>query len=88
MKYGIEDCYNRSSERDARASRIGIGGVVKASGQQVTLRTPAKSVSGASMIGILSLGLKKGSEVEVAVEGDNEQAVLDEVVAAIEAITD
>ena len=61
--------------------------LVKASGQQVT-RTPAKSVSGASMIGILSLGLKKGSEVEVAVEGDNEQAVLDEVVAAIEAITD
>ena len=60
--------------------------LVKASGQQVTLRTPAKSVSGASMIGILSLGLKKGSEV--AVEGDNEQAVLDEVVAAIEAITD
>ena len=44
--------------------------LVKASGQQVTLRTPAKSVSGASMIGILSLGLKKGSEVEVAVEGD------------------
>ena len=40
--------------------------LVKASGQQVTLRTPAKSVSGASMIGILSLGLKKGSEVEVA----------------------
>ena len=31
--------------------------LVKASGQQVTLRTPAKSVSGASMIGILSLGL-------------------------------
>ena len=62
--------------------------LVKASGQQVTLRTPAKSVSGASMIGILALGLKKGSEVEVAVEGDNEQAVLDEVVAAIEAITD
>ena len=62
--------------------------LVKASGQQVTLRTPAKSVSGAGMIGILSLGLKKGSEVEVAVEGDNEQAVLDEVVAAIEAITD
>lgn len=62
--------------------------LVKASGQQVTLRTPAKSVSGASMIGILSLGLKKGSEVEVEVEGDNEQAVLDEVVAAIEAITD
>ena len=85
MKYGIEDCYNRSSERDARASRIGIGGARQ---QQVTLRTPAKSVSGASMIGILSLGLKKGSEVEVAVEGDNEQAVLDEVVAAIEAITD
>ena len=62
--------------------------LVKASGQQVTLRTPAKSVSGAIRIVILSLGLKKGSEVEVAVEGDNEQAVLDEVVAAIEAITD
>lgn len=40
------------------------------------------------MIGILSLGLKQGSEVEVVVEGDNEQAVLDEVAAAIEAITD
>ena len=40
------------------------------------------------MISRLYLGLIKGSDVEVAVEGDNEQAVLDEVVAAIEAITD
>ena len=38
------------------------------------------------MIGILSLGLKRGTEVEVIVEGEGEQAVLDKVVAAIEAI--
>ena len=75
MKYGIEDCYNRSSERDARASRIGIGGARQGVGT-------AGDAAYACQIG------QRGSEVEVAVEGDNEQAVLDEVVAAIEAITD
>ena len=60
--------------------------LVKESGLKVSLRTPAKTVNGASMIGILSLGLKCGTEVEVLVEGEGEQAVLDKIVAAIEAI--
>lgn len=88
MKYGIEDCYNRSSERDARASRIGIGGARQGVGT-------AGDAAYACQIGQRGkhdrhpfAGVEKGSEVEVAVEGDNEQAVLDEVVAAIEAITD
>lgn len=61
---------------------------IKNSGQTVTLRTPAKTVNGASMLGILTLGLKAGSEVEVSVAGDREQEVLDQVVAALETIKD
>jgi phosphotransferase system HPr (HPr) family protein len=60
--------------------------LVKTSGQQVMLRTPQKSVSGSSMIGILSLGLKQGAEVEVEVMGDHEQEVLDQIVTLIESI--
>ena len=50
----------------------------------VTLATRAKTVSAASMLGILSLGLKAGTEVEVSAEGPQEAAAVAALVRIIE----
>lgn len=39
---------------------------------KVTLKANGKSANGGSMISLLALGLKKGTEVEVCAEGENE----------------
>lgn len=54
----------------------------------VTLATPARTVKAASMLSVMSLGLKQGSEVEVAVEGGDEAAVLAAVVQFINSVKD
>lgn len=59
---------------------------VKGSGCVVTFKTPVKSVNASSMIGVLSLGLKCGAEVEVSVDGVGEESVLDQIVTMIESI--
>ncbi len=43
---------------------------------KVTLRTSVKEVNAASMLGILSLGMKNGTEVDICVDGGDEAAVL------------
>lgn len=43
---------------------------------KVTLHTSVKEVNAASMLGVLSLGLKKGSEIEICVDGGDESAIL------------
>ena len=43
---------------------------------QVTIATEAKTVKSSSMLGILSLGLKKGTVVTVTAEGGDEQTNL------------
>ncbi|MBQ5985443.1 MAG: HPr family phosphocarrier protein [Bacteroidales bacterium] len=50
----------------------------------VTLATPAKTVSGASMLGVLSLGLKAGTEVEITANGPQEDQALAAIVRIIE----
>ncbi|MBQ7623180.1 MAG: HPr family phosphocarrier protein [Bacteroidales bacterium] len=55
-------------------------------GSKVRIATPAKSVDAASMLGLLSLGLKSGSELEVSVEGGDEAAVLQAVSSFISSI--
>lgn len=42
---------------------------------KVTLKANGKSVSGTSMLSLLTLGLKKGTELEIVAEGENEAAV-------------
>ena len=42
---------------------------------KVTLKANGKSANGASIISLLALGLKKGTEVEVCAEGGNEAEV-------------
>ncbi|MCQ2140717.1 MAG: HPr family phosphocarrier protein [Bacteroidales bacterium] len=54
----------------------------------VTLSTPVKTVKASSMLSILSLGLKQGSEVEVKVEGGDEAQVLEAVSSFISSITE
>lgn len=46
--------------------------LAKALDGKVTLATAVKSVSAASMLGILSLGLKSGAEITVTAEGGSE----------------
>ena len=53
-------------------------------GTTVALSTETKKVNAASMIGILSLGLKAGSEVTVEAEGPDEVRALADVIAIIE----
>ncbi|MBQ9138064.1 MAG: HPr family phosphocarrier protein [Alistipes sp.] len=54
--------------------------LAKALDGKVTLATAVKSVSAASMLGILSLGLKSGAEITVTAEGGNESENLATVV--------
>ncbi|WP_295939817.1 HPr family phosphocarrier protein [uncultured Alistipes sp.] len=55
---------------------------------RVTLRTAAKEVNAASILSILSLGLKHGTEVEVYVEGGNEEVALQDIAAFISSIAE
>ena len=55
---------------------------------KVTLATAVKSVSATSMFGVLSLGLKSGTEVTVTADGGSEQANVSAVVEFIANITE
>lgn len=56
---------------------------------KVSISNGAKTVSAASILSILSLGLKCGSIAVITVEGtDNEQSILDEVCSFIGNIKD
>ena len=55
---------------------------------KISIANSVKTVNAASILSILSLGLKQGSEIEVKVEGGNEDAVLGEVISFIENIKD
>ena len=52
----------------------------------VRISVPGRSVNAASMLSLLSLGMKSGTELEISVEGGDEQAVLDAVKGFISAI--
>ncbi len=45
-------------------------------GSTVKLSVPGRSVNAASMLSLLSLGIKCGTELEISVEGGDEQAVV------------
>lgn len=62
--------------------------LIKSLDGKVRLATAAKSVDGASMLGVLSLGVKSGAEIEVTVEGGAEEQNLQRVVEFIASIKD
>ncbi|KQQ05219.1 MULTISPECIES: HPr family phosphocarrier protein [unclassified Rathayibacter] len=50
------------------------------SGQKVLVKKgESTAVNAASILGIISLGIEHGDDLTLTVEGDNEQAVLDEL---------
>lgn len=52
--------------------------------EKIVLKGNGKDTDPKSIIMLLSAGLKKGTELEVQVEGENEASVCDEVVKFIE----
>ncbi|MCU1415243.1 MAG: HPr family phosphocarrier protein [Microbacteriaceae bacterium] len=52
---------------------------VTASGLPVTLTKGDKTLNGASILGVISLGIEHGDQVTLSAEGDNADAVLDQL---------
>ena len=50
---------------------------------RITFRTAAKEVNAASMLALLSLGLKCGTKIEICAEGGDEAAAVKAVAAFI-----
>jgi len=68
----------------ARASAKFVGAVaVLPENVTVTVTKPPHSAAGGSILGLMMLGAAKGDTVEVAVAGDNADAVLAGLVALI-----
>ncbi|MBO6168893.1 MAG: HPr family phosphocarrier protein [Bacteroidales bacterium] len=55
-------------------------------GSSVSITAGGRTVNAASMLSLLSLGLKCGSELEIGVHGGDEAAVLDAVTSFIQSI--
>ena len=53
------------------------------SGNTVTLSAGEKKANGASLLALMTLGLKQGDEVAVTVEGDGEAASLEQLTALL-----
>ncbi len=54
------------------------------SGASVHLRKGERTVDAKSILGVISLGIDHGDEVTLAVEGGDDEAVLDELAAFLE----
>lgn len=68
----------------ARASAKFVGAVAALpAGVKVTVSKAPHSAAGGSILGLMMLGAAKGDTVEVAVEGDDADAVLADLVALI-----
>jgi phosphocarrier protein len=50
----------------------------------ITLNANGKTVKAKAVMQIMAAGMKKGCEVEIVCDGENEQAVLDEIAAMFE----
>ncbi|MBQ4288095.1 MAG: HPr family phosphocarrier protein [Bacteroidales bacterium] len=57
-------------------------------GTKVTLATAAREVRADSMLSILSLGLKKGTEVKVSADGPQEEEAVKAIVESIRSVTE
>ena len=53
---------------------------VTASGLPVQLTKGDKTLNAASILGVISLGIEHGDQITIATEGDNADAVLDQLV--------
>ena len=55
-------------------------------GTSVKIGTPERSVNATSMLSLLSLGIKSGTELELSVDGAREQEAFEAVKSFIESI--
>ncbi len=62
--------------------------IAKKCGCAVTLELNGKTANATSIINIMTLGATGGSEINVICEGENEQAVLEQITTFIEQITE
>ncbi|MBQ7856055.1 MAG: HPr family phosphocarrier protein [Alistipes sp.] len=60
--------------------------LVKSLDGKILFATPAKQVAASSILALLSLGLKCGTEIEISADGGSEQENLQRVVAFVESI--
>lgn len=68
----------------ARASAKFVGAVaVLPAGVKVTVSKAPHSAAGGSILGLMMLGAAKGDTVEIAVEGENADTVLSDLVALV-----
>ncbi len=68
----------------ARASAKFVGAVAGLpAGVKVTVTKAPYSAAGGSILGLMMLGAAKGDTVEVAVEGENAEAVLADLIALV-----
>ena len=68
----------------ARASAKFVGAVANLpDGVKVTVSKAPHSAAGGSILGLMMLGAAKGDTVEVAVEGENAEAVLADLIALV-----
>ncbi len=68
----------------ARASAKFVGAVAGLpDGVKVTVTKVPHSAAGGSILGLMMLGAAKGDTVEVAVEGENAEAVLADLIALV-----
>ncbi len=56
--------------------------------EKITLLAGNHTVDPKSIVSILMAGMKKGTPITVQVEGENEQAVCDEIVAFIDGLSE
>ena len=82
--YDIAKSNDYGSQRHARAAGRELAKLVKGLAPvRITFRTAAKEVNAASMLALLSLGLKCGTEIEICAEGGDEAAAVKAVAAFI-----
>jgi phosphocarrier protein len=67
----------------ARASAKFVAAAAQMDGVAITVAKDGASAGGTSILGLMMLGAAKGDTIEIAVEGTQEQARLDELVALV-----
>ena len=68
----------------ARASARFVATAAQMDGVKITVSKDGTSAGGTSILGLMMLGAAIGDTIEIAVEGADEQARLDELVALVE----
>ncbi len=67
----------------ARASAKFVGAAALMEGVRITVSKDGASALGTSILGLMMLGAAKGDAIEIAVEGDEAEARLRELVALV-----